>query len=106
MSKYSAVRTEIDGYIFDSKREAARYQDLKLLERVGYLTHLELQPKYVVEINGKKVCTVIPDFRYLTKDGKLVVEDAKGMRSGAAYQMFRLKAKLVEALFDIRIEEI
>ena len=103
MSKYSAVRTEIDGYIFDSKREAARYQDLRLLERVGYLTNLELQPKFPLVVNGKKVCTYQADFRYLTKDGKTVIEDVKGVRTA----VYSLKAKLFHALYPgLRIEEI
>ena len=53
-NKYKAVKTTIDGITFDSKREAKRYTELKLLEKSGMITHLELQPKYDIIINGAK----------------------------------------------------
>lgn len=42
-SKYGAVKTEIDGIVFDSKHEAKRYQELWLLEQAGEITNLRLQ---------------------------------------------------------------
>src|SRR3954466_12209619 len=48
-SKYGAIRTEVDGIVFDSKREAARYQELKALERAGEISGLCLQPSYCLE---------------------------------------------------------
>lgn len=106
MSKYHAVKTTVDNIVFDSTKEANRYSDLKLLVRAGTIHDLELQPVYPIVINGFKVCDVIPDFRYKALDGKTVVEDVKGMRTGAAYQMFKLKSKLVEAMYSVRIIEI
>jgi len=35
MTKYHSTRVEIDGIKFDSKAEAERYQELKLLEQAG-----------------------------------------------------------------------
>ena len=40
-SKYKAVKTQIEGIMFDSKKEAKRYTELKLLEKAGMITHLE-----------------------------------------------------------------
>ena len=65
-SKYKAVKTTVDGITFDSKKEAKRYTELKLLEKAGMITHLELQPTYEIIINGVKVCSYRPDFRYFT----------------------------------------
>ena len=45
MSKYRNVKTEVDGILFASKKEARRYSELKLLERAGEIAHLELQPR-------------------------------------------------------------
>ena len=42
-SKYGAIRVEYDGHKFDSKMEAARYKQLKLMEKAGQLTNLERQ---------------------------------------------------------------
>lgn len=41
-SKYGAVKTEVDGIKFDSKHEALRYQELRLLEQAGEITNLRL----------------------------------------------------------------
>ena len=65
-NKYKAVKTVIDGITFDSKREAKRYTELKLLEKTGMITHLELQPEYQITINGAKICKYRADFRYFT----------------------------------------
>ena len=96
LSKYKAKRTEIDGIKFASKKEAARYQELKLLEKAGEIKELELQPKFPMVINCAKICTYIADFKYY--DNKLkdyVVEDVKGMR----LQTYLLKKKLLLALY-------
>ena len=112
--KYNAVKTSIDGHKFDSKAEAKRYTELKLLERAGEISNLELQPKYRCEISGKLICTVIPDFRYTDlrklgpqgQVGCVVVEDKKSpiTRKNPVY---RIKKKLLEALFPgVEIVEV
>ena len=63
-SKYGAIRVEYDGHKFDSKLEAARYKQLKLMEAAGELKDLARQPRFPCEVNGKKICTYIADFRY------------------------------------------
>lgn len=93
--KYGAVPTEVDGIRFASKGEARRYSDLKLLERAGEITHLELQPVYPIVINGVRVGKYVADFRYREKDGRLTVEDFKGVRT----PLYRMKRKLVEAIY-------
>ena len=45
-SKYNAVKTEVDGVVFDSKLEAKRYSELKMLLRSGIISELELQKKF------------------------------------------------------------
>lgn len=92
--KYRAKPVTIDGIRFASQAEGKRYQELKVLESAGDITHLELQPKYTIVINGVKVCTYIADFRYRTKTGA-VTEDVKGMLT----PVYRLKKKIVEAMF-------
>lgn len=125
MTKYGAKKTEVDGFVFDSRAEARRYGELKLLEKAGEITEIELQPQFPCTVNGKHVCTYIADFRYIkhgivdvsapdpnsygreikvgTKKGMtIVVEDVKGMKT----PMYILKKKLVEALYGIKITEI
>ena len=101
MSKYSNKKTELDGYTFDSKTEANRYAELMLAEKAGDISNLELQPKFLLEVNGKKIATYIADFRYI-ENGKTVVEDVKGVKT----PVYRIKKKLTEALYDVKIIEV
>lgn len=100
-SKYNAVKTEIDGFTFDSKKEAARYVELKFYEAANYIEDLELQPRFPCVVNGKKVCEYRADFKY-TQDGQTIVEDVKGHKT----DVYRIKKKLVEALYGIEIKEL
>lgn len=100
MSKYHNKKTEVDGVLFDSKKEANRYRELKLLERAGEITHLEVQPRFELqpkfEKNGKKYRSIIyvADFAYCeTASGsQMVVEDVKGFET----KEFKIKRKIFE----------
>lgn len=102
MNKYRAIKTEVDGIVFDSKREAARYSDLKLLVRAGTIMDLQIQPAFELTVNGVRIGEYRADFCYRALDGKTTVEDVKGVRT----PVYRLKKRLVEALYSIRILEV
>lgn len=70
------------------------------MQRAGQITELRRQVPYVIEINGKHICKWIADFVYL-KDGIEHVEDSKGFKTPE----YRLKRKLVEAIYGFRILE-
>lgn len=102
-SKYAAKPCTIDGHRFPSKREARRYTELRTLERAGKITGLELQPKFPCVVNGVKVCDWIGDFAYFEAGSDTeTIEDAKGFRT----KVYRIKKKLVEAIYGIRIKEV
>ncbi len=105
MNKFGAKKTEVDGIVFDSKKEAGRYVELKLLERAGEIRNLELQPSFECVVNDQKICKYNADFAYFEGD-KRIVEDVKGYRGGAAFKVYRLKVKLVKALFNVEVVEI
>ena len=99
-SKYGNKKTEVDGITFDSKAEARRYGELKLLERAGEIRSLELQPSFALEVNGVHVCRYIGDFRYVDmRDSSIVVEDVKGVET----KEFRIKKKLMQAIHGISV---
>jgi hypothetical protein len=102
-SKYKAVKTTVDGIVFDSKKEAKRYQELKILQKAGIISGLRLQPEYEVSLMGQKICKYRGDFWYVdTKTEGAVIEDVKGMKT----PVYRLKKKLVEAYYGIKIIEV
>jgi hypothetical protein len=103
-SKYRAVKTEVDGIVFSSKKEAKRYGELRLLQRAGRIEGLTCQPKYELVVNGKKVGRYTGDFSYFDRDvKKIVVEEIKGY----VVRDYPLRAKLFRALNpDIEHREI
>lgn len=102
--KYKNEKTQVDGVWFDSKREARRYGELKLLERAGEIRNLRLQVVYDLVVYGRLVCRYRADFVY--EDRRLgwaeVVEDAKGCRTEA----YIIKRKLMLAVHGITIREV
>lgn len=106
-SKYGAKKTEENGITFDSKREANRYKQLKLLEQVGKIDNLELQvefelqPAYEIEGERKLPIKYVADFVY-TEDGKMIVEDAKGLKT----DVYKLKRKMFEYKYKTKIKEV
>ena len=93
-SKYKNVPTVVDGVRFDSKKEARRDAELKLLERAGQISMLHRQRSFDLMVNGKKICRYVGDWAYI-ENHKAVVEDAKGHQTPA----FRIKWALAKALF-------
>ena len=124
MNKYGNRKITVDGHVFDSLREARRYQQLVLLLRAGRIKDLELQKEYELvpaqfeETNevysrgtrkgekkrGKcieKSVVYKADFSYM-ENGNLVVEDVKGMKT----KEYIIKRKLMLNKYGIRIREI
>lgn len=123
-TKYKNEKVRIEGQTFDSKREANRYLELRMLERVGAISNLKRQVKYVLipaqreptkEIitRGKyrgtykqgrvieRECAYIADFEYTDKEGNLIVEDCKGVRT----EVYKIKRKLMLYKYGISVKE-
>lgn len=108
-NKYNARKVEIDGIAFDSAKEAARYRELKLMQRAGEIRDLQLQVEYelIPKQAGERACNYIADFVYQdVRTGKTVVEDVKGYKKGAAYNIFAIKRKLMLWRYGIKIVEV
>lgn len=123
-TKYNAQKCVVDGITFDSRKEANRYCELKLLERGHVITDLRLQVEFVLipnqytteeryGKNGRRLtdkqillerkCSYIADFVYtLNETGETVVEDAKGMR----VEPYQVKKKLMLWVHGIQIKEV
>lgn len=84
-NKYGAVKITVDGIRFDSRKEARRYTELKLLP--AQYAHTDAaytrgarkgQPKRGRCI--EQAVVYVADFVY-TENGRTVVEDTKGLRT-------------------------
>ena len=123
-TKYNAHKCVVDGITFDSHKEANRYCELKLLERAGEISDLQLQVEFELIPNqyateerygksGKRLkdkqillerrCCYLADFVYTDKrTGEKVVEDCKGFR----LETYKIKKKLMLYRFGVRIKEV
>lgn len=126
MNKYRNKKVKADGEVYASIKEYRRYKDLKLLEKCGAIKDLRKQVKYELipaqkekstrvytkgrkkgqPIEGKvieKAVTYKADFTYIdSATGKMVVEDAKGMRT----RDYVIKRKLMLYIHGIKIQEV
>lgn len=94
-SKYNNKKTEIDGIIFDSIREAKRYRVLRLMQKVGVIGQLRLQVPYELNPGGTHSLVYEADFVYiLSETGETVVEDSKGARTREYLKKRRLMLKV------------
>ena len=96
-TKYKNKKVTIDNIKFDSKKEARRYEELKLMEKTGLITNLVLQPRYELlkgfKRRGKthRKIEYIADFKYFDNERQVeVIEDVKGVSTS----VFSLKMKL------------
>ena len=107
-SKYRNKRIVVDGETFDSKREAQRWYELKLLRRAGVVTDLQRQVPFVLipeqKVAGKTVerpVKYVADFVY-KRNGEMIIEDAKGVRT----KEYVIKRKLMLYVHGIRVQEV
>jgi hypothetical protein len=108
-----AIERTVDGIVFDSKGEARRWAELKLLQAAGLIWGLSRQVVYPLFINDEPVkirskgypngrtVSYRADFVYFENDNQQVVEDYKGFDDPCS----RLRRAVVEAIygFEIRI---
>lgn len=122
-TKYNNKKVEVDGVVYDSKREYERWLLLKDAEEQGIITDLQRQVKfelipavieeYVEHLKTKdkiktrvlqRPITYTADACYY-KDGEYVVEDLK-VSPKVKTDKYILKNKMMFALRGIRIKEV
>jgi len=95
-NKFGAVKTKVDGVMFDSRLESQWYEYLKILGTAGLIEGLELQKEFVITIQDKQICTYIADYFFFDKaKQRWIIGDAKGVET----DVFKIKKKLVMALY-------
>jgi len=90
-TKYRAIRTEVDGRSFASKLEARRYKQLVELQKAHLIRWFTCQVPFYLAPGVKYVA----DFLIVYFDGRVVVEDVKGVET----QAFKIKRKLFEPMY-------
>lgn len=115
INKYHAEKDwrNINGHTvqFDSRKEARRYDTLRLMQLAGAISGLQRQVRFELipaqrdPETGKVIerkCEYVADFVYFDADGRRVVEDTKAVRT----KDYIIKRKLMLYRHGIRIQEI
>ena len=123
------IKDPATGYVFDSNAEFTRWCELRILERAGKISDLKRQVKFELIPSQREESTevykagpqkglpkpgaviekptkYVADFVYNDSDGNKVVEDTKGYKKGAAYDLFVIKRKLMLLVHGIKVKEI
>lgn len=95
--KYKAVPVEIEGIRFASKKEGRYFQQLRLREKSGEIVFFLRQVPIHLPGNVRYVI----DFLEFHADGTVHFVDVKGIRTEA----YKIKKRMVEAVYPITIEE-
>ena len=126
-NKYNAKKTISEDHetgeqiTLDSKKEAERYEELKILLKIGEIKDLKRQVRFPLTEEVREPDTVgarggihkgkiilrassyVADFVYTdVKTGDRVVEDAKGFRT----KEYELKKKMMYEKYKIIIKEV
>lgn len=107
MNKYHAQKVEVDGIVFDSRREANRWQELKLLERAGKISKLRRQEEFelIPRCGIERAAKYHADFSYIDEaTGVKVVEDVKSKATKT--RDYILRRKLMNWRYCIQIKEV
>lgn len=121
-NKYHNSAVIVDGISFQSRKEARRWRELKLMESAGMIHGLTRQKKFVLipaqrepDTVGKRggikkgklierECAYYSDFAYYDKEGNEVVEDVKSPATRT--KDYVVKRKMMLYVHGIRIREI
>lgn len=101
--KYGNEPARVDGYTFDSQAEARHYRDLRAAELGGAISDLRIKTRYPLIVNGVECGYYEDDFNFL-HDGERVIVDVKS--AATRTPLYRLKKRIVEALYGVRISEV
>lgn len=97
-SKYGAVKTKVDGYTFDSKKEAEYYCELKARHQAKDIRGFCMQPTFPL-VPGLKYKA---DFIVFNNDGTTDIIDVKGFKT----KEYIAKKKVLEDKYKLKILEV
>lgn len=112
-NKWNNQRTEYNGYTYMSKKEANFAMSLdnckKAHDPKDRVLSYDKQVPFPIVVNGQKICKYILDFKVAYADGRIEYIDVKAFDKKKSKFLstdtYKLKKKLVEAIYGITIKE-
>lgn len=105
-NKYHAKKITLDGIVFDSRKEAQRYCELKTAAEVGLIKDLKCQPEFEIipKCGKERAAKYHADFSYIDSSGTLIVEDVKSRATKT--RDYILRRKLMNWRYGIQVKEV
>jgi hypothetical protein len=109
VGKYGSCRVVVDGIAFDSKAEARRYGELKLLYDARRISDLQVHPRFDlvagVTLDGRRrpPMRYTADFAYW-EGGERIVEDVKSPASKTT--AYKMRRHMMKYFAGIEVREI
>lgn len=104
-NKYGNIETAYGGRMFASKLEATHARDLDLMRHSqsvdSKVVAVNYQYRMPVKVNGVLICHYVADFYVSFADGHHEIHETKGAKT----DIYKLKKKLVEAIYGEEIIE-
>ena len=94
-NKYNNVPKRYNGRTYHSTLEAEFAQVLDLMKKGKLIKEIKPQPSFRLDVNGKHICNIIPDFFVIDKDDQEIIYEVKGKETDT----WKIKAKLFQALY-------
>ena len=109
--KYGSIKQTViigkEKYVFDSKKEAKRFNELYLLLRANRISDLKVQPEFLLQDTQKhngvtySLVKYIADFSYI-QNGKQIVEDVKSIATSKD-KTYKVKVKWFLSLYGDKL---
>lgn len=112
--KYGNEKTQVMGIVFDSKKEADRYLELRGMEQKKLISNLRIQVEFVLlgevyfelENKKKRPLKYVADFCYYCHvRNKEIIEDVKSEKT-AQLPLYRAKKHMMKYLLGLEISEV
>ncbi len=96
-SKFHSIMEECQGIKFQSKKEAKYFRELQARVSMGEVKYFLMQVPFLLIGGVRYRC----DFMEVWTDGSIHYIDVKGFKT----ETYRIKRRMVEASFPVKIEE-
>ena len=112
MNKYNAKKTGLDGFTFDSAREAQEYLRLKLLKKAGEIKDFQPHPTFILQERFKRdghtyaAIRYTPDFLVEYPDGRQAAVEVKSEATRRARDYSIRKRLFLNIYRDIDFVEV
>lgn len=104
-NKFRAKKCTYNDIKMASRLEKRFATRLNMRKMAGEIDSWEYGIEYKLIVNKILICTYVLDFKVKLNDGTFYYYDTKGVSKGDTIKIFRMKRKLMLAIYGIEVKE-